>query len=322
MNRKSIKYILSEASDKIRALPETGTHEYSNAIDELITNLRDVKHTLRSGKNRLKYRKESGNLQRAIESLRYLRRQSERLIKDDYNKTDRLVERLDAYSPSGTQAITKCDIPATLTAIGIDSESVKKALSTALTDFVPYYLCSATQEASKAYSKFFIKSITMFNSLLEDILKSVWLSKRAHSFSNSDNVILRFEALNTSNFINTTGNDDSIYDYDKRMEKLNKSMVKIQSINPSGYTIINEIFNNLFDYKLRSASVYSGRISALNEQFKKEMKEAELINQDNPDLIIERARIGRDFLNAALQTIKKYYESFFGENTFPHLGSF
>jgi hypothetical protein len=52
------------------------------------------------------------------------------------------------------------------------------------------------------------------------------------------------------------------------------------------------------------------------------MKEAELINQDNPDLTIERARIGRDFLNAALQTIKEYYELSFGENTFPHLRSF
>ena len=99
-------------------------------------------------------------------------------------------------------------------------------------------------------------------------------------------------------------------------------MKELQVIDISGYSIISDIFSKLLDSKIKSSPVYSGRIDALSTQFNKEMKKAESMQTDNPELTIERARLGRDFLNAVLQTIKRYYEKDFGIGSFPHIKDF
>ena len=59
----------------------------SAKIDDLILDLQSFKKNLRRGPDRHKNRKESSNLQRAIETLRYLRNKNEKLI-DELSKED------------------------------------------------------------------------------------------------------------------------------------------------------------------------------------------------------------------------------------------
>ena len=52
----------------------------SNKIDELISELIAFKQSLKRGPDRLKNRKETSNLQRAIESLRYFNRKNKKIL--------------------------------------------------------------------------------------------------------------------------------------------------------------------------------------------------------------------------------------------------
>jgi hypothetical protein len=61
-----------------------GEEKYSNKIDELISDLVKVKDSLKKGSNKKFYRKEASRIQSAIQTLRYLKKKSERkMMKKD-----------------------------------------------------------------------------------------------------------------------------------------------------------------------------------------------------------------------------------------------
>lgn len=320
MIKKIVRRQLIETVEGIKSLPETGTHEYSDRIDELIADLRNVKHTLRSGKNRHKYRKESGNLQRAIEALRYLRRQSDRLINDENRKTDRLVERLSSFNIGGTVAIEKCDVAGTLAAMGIDNKEVQQALSVALTDFVPYYLCSATKEASRMYTEIFANSIKMFSDVMEKVYSEA-LDDRLNQFKVKDPSIKKFECLNRDNIFEEGREDFTILSEEDRKKKLKKKLKNIRNISPSEpYGIVDSIFRSLMDEKLRRSPEIAGMIEKMSAQFQKDISDAKNSAGGDPDETVKAARIGNDFLKGTIEIIKDYYEKDFGAGSFPRLG--
>lgn len=76
MNRK-ITYLINQANSLYEAYT-IGEETYSSKIDELIDELVAVKGNLKKGKNRKFFRKESSRIQSAIQTLRYLKRKSER----------------------------------------------------------------------------------------------------------------------------------------------------------------------------------------------------------------------------------------------------
>lgn len=57
-------------------MPEKGSEDYSLLIEKLINELLNFKKSLKKGADRHKHRKEISNLQRAIESLRYINRKN------------------------------------------------------------------------------------------------------------------------------------------------------------------------------------------------------------------------------------------------------
>jgi prefoldin subunit 5 len=57
---------------------EYGSESHINELDRMIEELRSLKDTMRSGPERNTLRKEKHSLQRAIESIRYLKRKAER----------------------------------------------------------------------------------------------------------------------------------------------------------------------------------------------------------------------------------------------------
>ncbi len=314
MKKRLVRKKLIETTRNVRALPESGTQEYSDRVDELIADLRDVKLTLRSGKHRHKYRKESGNLQRAIEALRYLRRQSDRLIKDENEKVDRLVERLQKFRMSGTTPIEKCDVAGTLQAIGVDSQEIQKAMSTALTDFVPYYLCDATKAIANKYTEMFTTSVGLFNNIMDDVFAGGVLEGRTKTYAAAG--INKFEALNKDNVVKNPSSDSpTFFPSDKRRKNVDRQIKKITSIKVSGYGIVDKIFNHLFDDDLRSAPAIQGKISELADVFRDELSKG--ASGSDPDETIKKARITADFLNAAVEIIKKYYEQSYGAGSFP-----
>jgi hypothetical protein len=83
MNQLNIyiyKSLLTESNQVANLLPEFGSANYSNYIEELIEELVTFKKGLRKGPDRHKNRKEISNLQRAIESLRYFNRKNKKLL--------------------------------------------------------------------------------------------------------------------------------------------------------------------------------------------------------------------------------------------------
>ena len=314
MKKRLVRKKLIETARIVRALPESGTQEYSDRVDELIADLRDVKLTLRSGKHRYKYRKESGNLQRAIEALRYLRRQSDRLIKDENAKVDRLVERLQKFRMSGTTPIEQCDVAGTLQALGVDSQEIQKAMSTALTDFVPYYLCDATKAIANKYTEVFTSAVGLFNNIMDDVFTGGVLEGRTKTYAAAG--INKFEALNKDNIVkNPSLDSSSFFPADQRRKNVDEKIKKITTIKVTGYGVVDRIFSHLFDDELRSAPVIQGKIGELSEVFRTELSKGQ--TGSDPNETIKKARITADFLNAVVEIIKKYYEQSYGTGSFP-----
>lgn len=74
-----IQYLI-EQSVLVQEAYAIGEETYSGKIDELIDELVKVKANLKRGKNKKFYRKESSRIQNAIQSLRYLKKRSEREV--------------------------------------------------------------------------------------------------------------------------------------------------------------------------------------------------------------------------------------------------
>lgn len=94
-NRTSIRQFLFELKTPDDDLM-LGTDSYANLVEEIMTNLKRIKKTLRARtKNGKYFRKEASKIQGALESLRYLRKKSEkaRLLNDealneDFNRSE------------------------------------------------------------------------------------------------------------------------------------------------------------------------------------------------------------------------------------------
>ena len=89
LNEHLINDILAESNDLMMTM---GTEEYGNRIDELISQLKDVKVSLRPRRKK-EFRKEAGMLQNAISSLRYLKRKNQRIC--DQNEINEGLTRSD-----------------------------------------------------------------------------------------------------------------------------------------------------------------------------------------------------------------------------------
>jgi len=78
LKHKKLKYsklLLEELSETIM-----GTDDYSTKIEDIIKDLQMIKNQLKKGSNKKFYRKEASRLQTAIQSLRYLRKKSDKII--------------------------------------------------------------------------------------------------------------------------------------------------------------------------------------------------------------------------------------------------
>ncbi len=64
------KVLLSE----INLTYETDSQEYIQELDSLISSMKDLKNSLKSGPERHKNRKEADRMQKAIEAVRFLKR--------------------------------------------------------------------------------------------------------------------------------------------------------------------------------------------------------------------------------------------------------
>jgi hypothetical protein len=85
MNKNHLrKIILESISRDLIELSSGDVVEYGSAghiqeLQRMEADLKSLKDSMRSGPDRLPLRKEKANLQRAIESLRYLRKKAERV---------------------------------------------------------------------------------------------------------------------------------------------------------------------------------------------------------------------------------------------------
>ena len=86
-----MKRKINKLYDKVKLIVESyalGEEAYSSKVDELIDELVQVKNNLKKGNNRKFFRKEASRIQNAIQTLRYLKRRSEREI---MKKNDKIL---------------------------------------------------------------------------------------------------------------------------------------------------------------------------------------------------------------------------------------
>ena len=166
------KFTLRESLDMLNSLPAMGTEEYSYHVQELIDNLKSVKSTLKSGPDRKNYRKESGNLQRAIEALRYLNRRNQRLIKTEsinlYNTMINLKEYQEANIGS-TKGVPRCNLTKTLRNMTNISLKTAANIDDLFGGFIPYYLCDAAEAVTEEFKDYFINPIKDFKNAIKDV---------------------------------------------------------------------------------------------------------------------------------------------------------
>lgn len=82
----SVTKLLREAEAYASQPVQIGEEKYSSKIDELVNDLKSVKDNLKKGPNKKFFRKEASRIQSAIQTLRYLKRKSEKLAQKNNNK--------------------------------------------------------------------------------------------------------------------------------------------------------------------------------------------------------------------------------------------
>jgi len=166
------KNILVESVSMLSSLPEMGTEEYSEHVQELIDNLKSVKSTLKSGPDRKNYRKESGSLQRAIEALRYLNRRNQRVLRTEgeniCNNLFSLLEYIEADIGT-TSGVPRCNLTKTLQNMTNVSLKTASDIDELFGGFVPFYLCDATEAVTEEFKDFFINPLKEFKAAIESI---------------------------------------------------------------------------------------------------------------------------------------------------------
>lgn len=160
---------LIETLDILNSLPPMGTEDYTQHVQELIDNLKSVKSTLKSGPDRKNFRKESANLQRAIEALRYLNRRNQRMLKTEtINNHDHLVllNEFTAANIGTTDQAPRCNLGKSLQRAFNISRKTAANITDIFGGFVPYYLCDAAEGASEQFAGMLINPLKSFRNAL------------------------------------------------------------------------------------------------------------------------------------------------------------
>ena len=263
---KKIQDLLIEANDSIHRLPESGTKEYSIHVNELIEKLQSVKRTLRSGKHRHKYRKESSNLQRAIEALRYLRRNNEKLIEEENNKLDTIVEAIKALNVGTTTPSRRCNVTGIIDASPelqkrIPPES-RKAMDTLLGGFIPDYICRTLSGTLRYVSELYDGSFRDFKNLVDML----------HEENKKDKVL--------------TSLNKNITDANKAQDMILK-ISKANAVSEGPYSLVNEMFRSIFDSTNQSTEFYRTYLNQINSELNNALKQIGS-SQNNSETIIRR----------------------------------
>jgi len=264
---KKIQDLLIEANDSIYRLPESGTKEYSIHVNELIEKLQSVKQTLRSGKYRHKYRKESSNLQRAIEALRYLRRNNEKLIEEENNKLDTIVEAIKALSVGTTTPSRRCNVTGIIDASkglkDMVTPETKKAMDTLLRGIIPDYMCRALSGTLRYISELYDGSFRDFKYLVNVL----------HKKNKKDKVLT---SLN-KNIIDANTAQNMIL-----------NLTKVEITTQSSYSFTNSMFNLIFDNNNRGKNEYTIKITDINRELNNSLRQIGGDTQDTSETIINR----------------------------------
>ena len=264
---KTIQYLLIEANNILYSLPESGTKEYSKHVNELIEKLQSVKQTLRSGKYRHKYRKESSNLQRAIEALRYLRRNNEKLIEEENNKLDTIVEAIDALNVGTTTPSRRCNVTGIIDASkglkNIVPPETRKAMDTLLGGIIPDYMCRALSGTLNFISRLYDGSFSDFKDLV------VALHKK-----NKKNKVLTSLNENITNA--------------NQAQKMILALTEVSVTTQSAYPFTNSMFNLIFDNNNRGKNEYTIKINDINTELNNSLRQIGGDTQDTSETIISR----------------------------------
>ena len=267
---KKIQDLLIEANDSIYRLPESGTKEYSIHVNELIEKLQSVKQTLRSGKYRHKYRKESSNLQRAIEALRYLRRNNEKLIEEENNKLDTIVEAIKALSVGTTTPSRRCNVTGIIDASkklkAIVPHETRKAMDTLLGGIIPDYMCRALSGTLRYISELYDGSFSDFKDLVNVL----------HKKNKKEKVL--------------TSLNKNITDANTAQIMILK-LTEVEITTQSSHSFVNGMFNLIFDNDNRNNkdeyTIYRKRI---NDELNNSLRQIGGDNQNTSETIINRKR--------------------------------
>ena len=164
------KIILKESVDMLNSLPDMGTEEYSYHVQELIDNLKSVKSTLKSGPDRRNYRKESGNLQRAIEALRYLNRRNQRMLKTEHAALSNVLHEYVDYVVGTTGTVPRCNLKKTLQNVTNMSAKTASNIDTLFGGFIPYYLCDAAEGLTDEFGDLLLNPIKEYKKMIDEAI--------------------------------------------------------------------------------------------------------------------------------------------------------
>lgn len=219
------KIILKESIDILNSLPDMGTQEYSYHVQELIDNLKSVKSTLKSGPDRRNYRKESGNLQRAIEALRYLNRRNQRMLKTEHSDISNMLHEYVDYVVGITGTVPRCNLKKTLQNVTDMSAKTASNIDTLFGGFVPYYLCDAAEGLTDEFGDVLINPIKEYKKMIDEAIdiglsginkekygevkRSIVLNSKFTSASAADKILKkaykneqgRYDSFNLSSFL-------------------------------------------------------------------------------------------------------------------------
>lgn len=163
------KDTILEYIETLDSLPELGSEDYSERINELMQELSMFKKTLQRGPHRKNNRKEAANLQRAIEALRYLRKKHNKVIEAQ----EQIINEVSALQLGNFRAITPCDGTEALNIIFGDDEELSNNLNFLIKGFIPYYVCQGANFLAREF-------ITRLADPLEEFYDALVLYKKTN----------------------------------------------------------------------------------------------------------------------------------------------
>jgi hypothetical protein len=162
------KDILLEYINTLDSLPEVGSVNYSERINELMEELSMFKKTLQRGPHRKNNRKEAANLQRAIEALRYMRKKHNKIVE----MQDQNINEVSALELGNFREITPCDGTEALNIIfGKDQKEFTNDLNFLIKGFIPFYVCKGANFLAREF-------ITRLSDPLKEFVEALKIYKQ------------------------------------------------------------------------------------------------------------------------------------------------